>query len=136
MLKSYRSLGVAALLFAITSCGSASDSAYYQMHPGKIAAALQQCQRQNPEQASCQRLQALQREMMGLAYELQASPQAFGTKILQTQQLIQEIKAKLTQAREAKDKPLVTSLSSELKVQQTKNKQYLAVVRWLESPES
>lgn len=136
MLKPYRSLSVVALLFAITSCSSASDEKYYRMHPSKIAAAVKQCQREAPEDAACRRLQSLQQQIMGLAYELQASPQAFGSKILHNQQAIQDTKAKLKQALAVKDQQTVASLNDELKTQQMKNKQYLAVVRWLESPES
>jgi len=64
-----------------------------------------------------------------LAYQLQYNPQGFGHKILALQQTIATQQSELT-----------TNNSPELKTSLAQNKQdlayYLAVVKWLESPES
>ncbi|MBA2656408.1 MAG: hypothetical protein H0U70_05420 [Tatlockia sp.] len=113
----------------IVAC-SPQNEHYYQTHPQALQEALKNCPDRKPSQMSCEQLKALAVKTNELAYQLQASPQLFGKKILALQESIAAQKNELA----------AHSSQPELKASLENNKQlltqYLAIARWLESPES
>lgn len=119
---------VMALVAAIglVSC-SVKDEQYYFSHPKELQQALKSCPAQKPQGISCEKLKHIGERMNNLAYQLQSNPQGFGSKILALQETIAK------QEMESKRAP-------EINASLTQNKHdlasYLAIVKWLESPES
>lgn len=113
----------------LVSCVS-YDEQYYRVHPKKLQQALKNCPSEQPQGLTCDQVKQLSTRMNNLAYQLQSNPQGFGNKILSLQETIakQEIQASTKDA------------SYDVNTSLTQNKQdladYLAVVKWLESPES
>ncbi|CDZ78187.1 hypothetical protein BN59_02495 [Legionella massiliensis] len=121
-------LFVACATLLIIGCSSHNEH-YYQIHPQALQDAIKSCPAKQPTPLSCEQLTSLAVAMNEIAYQLQTNPQAFGRKILALQQ-----------AMASQEAALKTKADPELKATLEKNKllleQYLAVVRWLESPES
>lgn len=120
---------VACATLLVIGC-SPQNEHYYQTHPQSLQDAIKNCPAKQPASLSCEQLTGLAISMNELAYQLQNSPQAFGRKILALQQTIA---SQETALKTKTDQP-------ELKTTLEKNRllleQCLAVVRWLESPES
>lgn len=117
------------VVFGLTSCNK-KDEQYYQKHPAELQKAIKACPNKQPERLSCKQIEAIGNQMMTLAYQLQYSPQGFGNKILNLQQKIATSKMDLQ--KESGNSDL------KLSIQQDEHDLavYLAVVKWLESPES
>ena len=113
----------------LVSC-SVKDEAYYLSHPKELQQALKSCPTQQPQGASCDQLQQLGERLNQLAYQLQSSPQGFGSKILSLQETIAK------QELELKDKKATPKIRASLVKNKNDLVDYLAVVKWLESPES
>lgn len=116
-------------LMGLTAC-QAKDGQYYRTHPKELQSALKACPEKKPDGISCEQLNDIGQRVNGLAYQLQANPQAFGSKILALQQQIAQINTQIK-----KDKS-----NSELQAKLDASKQELvdmmSIVKWLESPES
>jgi hypothetical protein len=112
----------------LAACSSQNEN-YFQTHPLALQNALQQCPEKHPSQLSCEKLESIGKTINELAYQLQVSPQGFGKKILALQE---------TMARQKAD--LALKKNESLQASYDENalllSQYLAVVKWLESPES
>ncbi|KTC74706.1 secreted endonuclease [Legionella birminghamensis] len=119
--------GMAVLLS--TSC-SARDENYYRLNPEKVEQALKSCPAMSPGKISCNELKAVSARQNQLAYELQLSPQGFGQRILLLQIKLAEQKQAL---KENSSQPELKQLISQ---NEQKLAEYLAIVKWLESPES
>ncbi len=102
---------------------------YYLSKPKELQKALKACPNQAPQGLSCQQLEQIGDRMNRLAYQLQSNPQAFGNKILALQQTIaaQQLELKKNRTKE---------LQASLAQNQHDLVDFLAVVKWLESPES
>lgn len=113
----------------LVSC-TAKDEQYYRSHPKELQQALKSCPAEKPPLMTCDALHKLGERLNALAYQLQSSPQGFGAKILSLQQTIAQQEIELKENKRAPDSN--TSLIN------NKNQlaDYLAVVKWLESPES
>ena len=107
----------------------AQDASYYQKHPQQLEAALKNCPNQPPKDMSCEQLAHLAVEMNQLAYQLQLNPQGFGQKILALQALLAEQKKNMA------ENPNQVELKNKFEQNKRQLEQYLAVVKWLESPE-
>ncbi|MGX6643091.1 hypothetical protein [Legionella pneumophila] len=118
------------ITLGLVSCQFKKDESYYRSHPSELQNALKLCPGKQPDGLSCQQLEAIGRRMNGLAYQLQYNPQEFGNKILALQQVI------ANQQREIQSKKDNAELQDSLKRNQEDLAYYLAVVKWLESPES
>lgn len=112
----------------LVSCGAKNEQ-YYRSHPKEIQAGLNNCPAQQPVGMTCEQLQQLGQRMNNLAFQLQSSPQGFGAKILALQESIAKEEQELT----AKESPELKKSIDQKKHTLT---EYLAVVKWLESPES
>ncbi|RUR12367.1 hypothetical protein [Legionella sp. km772] len=112
----------------LVACG-AKDEQYYRSHPKEIQKGLESCPAKQPEGMSCQQLQQLGQRMNNLAFQLQSSPQGFGAKIL----ALQESLAKEEQELSIKESP---ELKQAIAQKKHTLAEYMAVVKWLESPES
>jgi hypothetical protein len=109
---------------------SPKNEHYYQTHPQVLQNALKDCPAKQPSHLSCEKLKSIAMTTNELAYQLQSNPQNFGKKIVALQILIAKQKADLK----------ANANQPELKATLEKNRQllaqYLAIVRWLQSPES
>jgi len=121
-------LVIALVTLGLVSCAT-KDEQYYRSHPKELQQALKACPSQQAQGLNCNQLQQLGERMNTLAYQLQSSPQGFGSKILSLQEHIakQELELKEKASPEAE-----TSLAKK----RHELAEYLAVVKWLESPES
>ncbi|ASQ45650.1 hypothetical protein [Legionella clemsonensis] len=119
---------VCASLF-LTACAVHEES-YYRRNPQALQQAIKDCPNKKPQQMSCEQLTILAEGINQLAYQLQANPQAFGKKIL----ALQETLAK--QQAELKANPSQSSLKISIEKNEKELAERLAIVRWLESPES
>jgi hypothetical protein len=107
----------------------AHDENYYELHPKKLQQKINECDA-SKQTEQCQKLKLLAIQMNQLAYTLQRNPQEFGQKVMKIQEDIANLEAKY------KVKPKDKKLSEELAKSKRKLGRYLAIVRWLESPES
>lgn len=126
-MNKYLVLGL--MILGLTSCNQ-KDEQYYRNNMKELQKAIKACPNQQPEGLTCAQLGELNGRLTGLAYQLQYSPQGFGNKILAIQQTIadQRIKLKTDSSNE--------ELKKALKQNELDLADYLAVVKWLESPES
>jgi hypothetical protein len=113
----------------LVSC-AAKDEQYYRSHPKELQQALKSCPAEKPPMMTCDALQTLGERLNSLAYQLQSSPQGFGNKILSLQQTIAK------QEVELKEHKTVPNMNASLIKNKNDLADYLAVVKWLESPES
>lgn len=116
------------LSLLLLSC-SVKDARYYRLHPMALQNELKNCPETHPKQISCQELAEIAVEVNQLAYQLQRDPQGFGNEILSAQKKLSQ-----QEVAWAKDN---NQLDLHRQIQQQKQKiaEYLAIVRWLESPE-
>ena len=117
------------IVLGLTSC-TTKDEHYYQSHPDVMQKVIKLCPEQQPEGLTCQQLETLATRMNSLAYQLQMSPQGFGTKILELQETIAK------QQNELKTEHTNTELQTRIIENQRDLEEHLAVVKWLESPTS
>ncbi len=113
---------IVGLILIISGCTPHNEN-YYRMHLKALQEALSLCPEKSPADISCAKLNALGKEINGLVYELQRSPQQFGSTIITLQNKLAEQKIN------AVDLESVAITEEQLK-------QRLAIIRWLESPES
>ena len=117
------------VVFGLISC-TKKDDHYYQTHPKELEQVIKNCPAQHPQQVTCDSLQKIAVRLNELAYLVQYSPQGFGTRISTLQEQI---------VRQEKQLKLEVS-NSDLQANLLENKlileEYLAVVKWLESPAS
>lgn len=114
----------------LTSCQLKKDEQFYLAHPKELQSALKSCPTDQPVNLSCSELEQIGSRMNSLAYQLQLSPQKFGNSILALQQKIAAQKIELKEAGTNAD------LQASIEQNQHDLKYYMAVVKWLESPES
>ena len=122
-------LVVLIVILGLVAC-SKKDEQFYRSNPKELQRALKICPDKQPEGLTCDQMEQLGRRMNNLAYQLQYSPQGFGQKIM----VIQEAIAK--QKMELKNKGANSELKESLRQNENDLADYLAVVKWLESPES
>ena len=109
---------------------STKDEQYYRTHPKALKEAIKNCPAKQPSQLSCDQLAMIDSTVNDLAYQLQISPLAFGKKIL----VLQESLAK--QQSDLKANPNQFELKQTIEKNKQQLAECLAIVRWLESPES
>lgn len=121
----------AVLFLSIFSCAflaKASSQGYYSLHPKQLQQAIKQCPQRSPASVTCEELKDIAIKMDQLSYQLRSNPQLFGQRILAIQQLVAQQENTLQQ----------NSNQPELRTLLAQNKhtlqEYLAIVRWLESP--
>lgn len=119
---------MALALLGLVSCSEKNEQ-YYRSHPKELQQALKTCPAVNPPSMTCDALQELGQSMNSLAYSLQSSPQGFGAKILALQETIAKQELALKNNKDAEGTAALTQNKKQLA-------NYLAVVKWLESPES
>ena|SRR3990167_8583565 len=115
-------------IFSLTAC-STKDAQYYRLHPQALQEVLKNCPQFKSPQITCAQLVSVADEVNSLAYQLQRDPQGFGQRILTLQIKLAQLEVDLKK----------NSRNAHLSVQIEQDKQalaeYLAVVKWLESPE-
>lgn len=110
--------GLAGVL-ALVGCAP-HDEGYYRTHPTALIDVLKQCPDVSPKDVSCEQLHPLAQEMRNMTEHLQQDPQAFGQRIIALQVACAKPDVRV------KDKD---ACEQDLAMR-------LAVVKWLESPES
>lgn len=116
------------IIMGLTSCSEGGEQ-YYLSNPNELQKAMKSCPNQQPKGLSCPQLEQLGSRMNSLAYQLQLNPQAFGNKILAIQQTIAKQKLELKNGANSEIKSALEQNENDLA-------DYLAIVKWLESPES
>ena len=115
--------------FDVIAC-SKHDGAYYKINPKALQEAIKQCPNKAPKLVTCNELQNIAIKTNEFVYELRISPQAYGQTILNLQETIAKQASRL----------LTDEHQADLKESLDKNnqmlKERLAIVNWLESPES
>lgn len=117
------------LTFWIAAC-SAHDEHYYRQHPNALQDALKKCDEQESKALNCAQLREMALRMNELAYQLRGDPQNYGKQILALQQTV------ATQELELEKNSNQPELQTLLNKNKAQLKERLAVVKWLESPES
>jgi len=117
------------VMLGVTAC-KPKDERYYQTNPLELQKALKACPDKEPEGVSCLQIQVIARRLNALAYQLQINPQAFGGKILALQQTLAK------QQEDYKKTGATQELKAEIERNRIELADLLAVVKWLESPES
>ena len=115
-------------LFLLAAC-SEDNAQYYRSHPKELQEVIKNCPDVHPKHINCDELAVVAQKVNFLAYQLQRDPQEFGNKILIAQEKLARHEALLK-----KDKTK-SSLFSQIQQEKQQIVEYLAVVKWLESPE-
>ncbi len=116
------------LALFLTACSSDTEE-YYRLHPMKLQEALKNCPQSAPQAMSCDTLAQLASQLNQLAYQLQSNPQGFGETILKSQEQLGRLEVELVHHQSD------TALRARVNQEKRKIAEYLAVVKWLESPE-
>lgn len=114
------------IALGLVSCSEKNEQ-YYLKHPKELQQALKTC---HDKGQGCETIKQLAYRMNHLARELQYNPQGFGHKILSLQQTI------ATQELDINKNKAAPELMASLKQNKHELAECLAVVKWLESPES
>ena len=107
------------IIILLSSCKK-HDAAYFITNPQDLQTKAQSCQEADLYKITCADLQVLASEMNSLVYDLQLNPQNFGIKILKLQI---DIASKQSSNQDVSKLKRILALR-------------LALVKWLESPES
>lgn len=120
---------VCAASIALAAC-STRDEQYYRLNPQALQQAIKDCPNKQPAQISCEQLAAINSSVYELVYQIQINPQEFGKQILSIQQELAKQRIVL------KKNPKQPELRKMIEENEPRLAERLAIVRWLESPES
>lgn len=115
------------LLWCLT--GNAHTEMYYYLHPTKLQKALDACTQQTAI-PDCDELKQIAIRLNNAAFELRRNPQYFGKQILDLQETIAKQEVSL------ENNPTQSDLAALLKNNRQELQRKLAIIKWLESPES
>lgn len=121
---------IALIPLVFVACSTQENEQYYRTHPQALQDAIKKCPAQKPSGFSCDQLAGIATSVNELAFQLQVNPQTFGKKILALQETLASQQANL------KTNPNQPELKETVKKNEEQLAECLAVVRWLESPES
>lgn len=127
MLMKYVFLIFASLV--ITACSN-QDENYYRHNPQALQDVIKNCTNNPSATLNCDKLTVIANEINELTYQLQLNPQGFGKKILELQQTLAAQQASL------QDNPNQVNLRESIEKNKQQLAERLAIVKWLESPES
>ncbi|WP_019217151.1 hypothetical protein [Legionella tunisiensis] len=120
---------VCAASIALGACSTRNEQ-YYRLNPQALQQAIKECPNKRPAQISCEQLAAINSSVYELVYQIQINPQEFGKQILSIQQ-------DLAKQRHMLEKnPNQPELRKTIEGNEQRLAERLAIVRWLESPES
>ncbi|MCC5014906.1 MULTISPECIES: hypothetical protein [unclassified Legionella] len=120
---------VCAASIGLAAC-STRDEQYYRLNPQALQQAIKDCPNKQPAQISCEQLAAINSSVYELVYQIQINPQEFGKQILSIQQELAKQRIVL------KKNPKQPELRKMIEENEQRLAERLAIVRWLESPES
>ena len=112
----------------VAAC-SAHDGRYYSLHPNALQKAIKQCPQTQPKGVSCTQLKTIAVRVNELAYQLRSNSQGYGKKILNLQETIAKQEAALQNGSHQLE------LQASIHTNKHDLEEYLAIVKWLESPE-
>jgi hypothetical protein len=110
----------------MASC-AAHDERYYSLHPNALQKAITACPQKPSSTVSCEQLKNIASRVNDLAYQLRLNPQGYGKEILALQETIGKQEANPAEA---------STLEPSLAENKRDLEEHLAIVKWLESPES
>ncbi len=113
----------------VVAC-AAHDESYYRLHPDALHKEIKNCPDKQPKAMRCDQLIAIAAQVNELAYQLRMNPQQFGQQIIALQIALAKQEQSLQQKT---DQP---GLDVEFNKNRQNLNERLAVVKWLESPES
>ena len=113
----------------LTAC-TTHDEHYFLVNPKALNQALENCPKEHPSNLTCDQLDAIAVDVKKLSYALQSNPQEFGQQILLLQTQLAELHQKL------RTKPNQPEIAATVKSMTLQLEMRLAIVKWLESPES
>lgn len=117
------------MTFWIVAC-SAHDEHYYSQNPNALQEALKNCEMQPTKALNCDQLREIALRMNELAFQLRGDPQGYGKQILALQQKVADQEIDLEKNSNQPD------IKEQLSQNKKQLRERLAVVKWLESPES
>lgn len=123
-----KAMVVIVISFWMMAC-SAQDEHYYRVNPQALQEAIKNCPEKSPKGVSCDELKDTALRMNKLALQLRMDPQDFGKQILALQEEIAKQESELA-SKNASIK------ANGLKEKKEDLKERIAIVKWLESPES
>jgi hypothetical protein len=113
----------------LIACSKHTSSNYYRANPHALIAAIKACHLAPTMTSECAKLQIIAGKANQLAYRLQSNPQAFGRKIIALQEKLASLNAQLiTHPKQSEIKQAIVHCQQQLD-------NYLAIVKWLESPQ-
>lgn len=118
-----RTLIGSVLVLCLTNLQAMSEQTYW-LNPQAVQKAMSKCPQTPPTDISCDKLKSIASHINQLGNALRADPQGFGLKILRLQETI------ASQQDAVKSSDINTSLLEN----QQRLSEYLAIVKWLESP--
>lgn len=116
-------------LLSISVC-MADVNHYYKQNPLALQKAMRACPDTQPRGVSCDQLKIIAEQINQSAQELRMDPQGYGQRILALQALV------VKQSSEVKKGEAHSELQTSLKKNTQQLQERLAIVKWLESPES
>lgn len=125
----FKFISIIVLSFWVVGC-TAQDANYYRLHPRALQDAIQTCPSSAPSGISCDALHHIAMELNAMASTLRRDPQAYGQAILSRQEAIAK------QMTELEKNPQQLDIKTALDANKKALEQQLAIVKWLESPES
>lgn len=114
-------------VFLLTGCYAHNEN-YFRQHPGELKAAMERCPNQQPAQISCDEMATLAAGINQLAYDMQVDPQGFGKRIISLQEELVKQETALTTT------PAQPTLKKNIQQNKQQLAEYLAIVKWLQSP--
>ena len=109
---------------------AAHDGRYYSLHPMALQKALETCPQNKPRDVNCEQLKSIASRVNESANQLRINPQEYGQRILALQEKIAKQESALQK------EPNQAELQSALAENRRELQDRLAIVKWLESPES
>ena len=106
------------------------DANYYSTHPKALKKIIATCSENNVKDLNCDQLKNIESHINESAYQLQSNPQGYGKIILDLQTLIAK------QALALREGSNQSGLQSSINDNTQHLQERLAIVKWLESPES
>lgn len=117
------------LSLLLVACAT-KDEAYYLNNPAELQVVMKNCPASHPDNLTCDQLVQLAIKLNSMGAELGRNPQGFGRSILSLQETIAKQKAARSTTTDS------AALEKSIAENEKQLVQRLAIVKWLESPES
>ena len=121
---------IVGLVVTLLSACQTRDEHFYRVNPKALQEAIENCPAEQPSGLTCDQINVIVNEVNLLATELHRNRQAFGQKIIALQTELANLQLELKKSPgKAEIVKSIDSINLQLAMR-------LAIVKWLESPES